>query len=387
MKLMRPSSQRLSRLLASLLQLAAASALSAALGFDLIALGHFWTDKAAAERTAWYDQFREIQRVLEKDYPNLEWTLENSDLDLAALSDETTERIEHAASRAEAERAMRRFVRAFKDGHLSLRRASRPDPEVKKLEVDVVSRHTPPANACATLGYDGRLSSDLPFDFQDVAAYRSFDDANPFAAGVLTIDGHRVGIVRVPSFHDSNFVDACRDEWSRLRLTLDTTCERQCEVALLRAIRNRLVLQFESRVRQLETAGVEMIALDLTENYGGYDWFQPLMRILTGSTLPMPPVSFVRGPGTVAELEGQMARLDRLVALCPPPPSRRADLEKNYRRLDDARAEALAPCYRGGVWCGVGPCAGLLTADLAPDLRLGGAGGPRRPDRRRSRLR
>lgn len=369
MKLMRPISQRLRRLLVSLLQLAAASALSAALAFDLLALGHFWTDEAAAERTAWLDQYGEIQRVIEKDYPNLEWTFEHTNLDLAALDDATTERIKHAASRAEAERAMRRFVRAFKDGHLSLHPAERPDPELKKLEVDVVSRHTPPANACATLGYGARLSADLPFAFQGVAAFRSFDDEYPFAAGVLSIDTHRVGIVRVPSFDESNYASACRAEWSRLRLTLDTTCEARCDAALDRAIRNRLVLKFESRVRQLEAAGVEMIALDLTENYGGYDWFQPLMRILTGSTLPMPPMSFVRGPETAAELDGRMARLERIMALCPPPPSRRAALEEDYRQLDVARIEALSPCDRGGLWLGfpLAPGCTQLTSPLVFD--------------------
>ena len=165
--------------------------------------------------------------------------LEKGDLDLAALHGDTTERIRNAGSRAEAEQAMRRFVKAFKDGHLSLRSSRRPDWEVEKLKVNVLSRNTPPANACATLGYDGWLSSDLPFDFRGVAGFKSFEDSNVFAAGVLIIDGHRVGLVRVSSFYDRNFVGTCQDEWSRRRLTLDTTCEGECDVALRMAIRNR----------------------------------------------------------------------------------------------------------------------------------------------------
>ena len=46
---------------------------------------------------------------------------------------------------------MRRFVMAFNDGHLTLRPHRGPTGQQEKLKVDVLSRHTPPANACATL--------------------------------------------------------------------------------------------------------------------------------------------------------------------------------------------------------------------------------------------
>ena len=131
------------------------------------------------------------------------------------------------------------------------------------------------------------------------------------------------------------------------------------------AVRNRLIVHFESRIRQLQAAGAELVVLDLTGNSGGYNWYEPLGRVLTGKDLPRPPMSFVRGPDTVAELEDAMARLDRTRALCPLPRVQRQLLEQSYCRLEAARIEASAPCRRSEVWWVSAATPGLLPADLA----------------------
>lgn len=369
MKLMPEGGRRLRHLLKFSLTSIGVAVLASALLLDLVALSVLWKDAAAEERANWLAEYRQIRSAIEETYPNLEWTLEKAELDLVALDRDTTERIEDATSRHQAERAMRGFVDAFGDGHLSLHRPKRPDWEVEKLKVDVLSRNTPPGNACATLGYDGSRAYALPFDFAGLAPFKRFADANAFFAGVLTIDSHRVGVVRVASFDDTDYVRSCRDEWSRLRLTLDTTCERECRANLKMTVRNRLILQFESRIRQFKAAGVELVVVDLTENYGGHAWYEPLGSVLTGKDLPRPPTSLVRGSKTVAELDEYMARLDRSIALCPPPPARRRLLERNYRQLDAARTEALAPCNRGGIWSedGAMPVCSQLTSPLPYD--------------------
>ncbi len=357
---------RLRRLLRIVLLIGAASALAAALALDLMALARLWTDKAAKERGTWFDEYTQLKQAIEEGYPNLEWTLEKGDLDLPALDEETSERIRRAASRAEAEAAMRRFVRAFKDGHLSLRRAPKPDWEEEKLKVDVLSRNTPPENACATLEYDGWLRRARPdLDFEKHAPFKVFDDANAFFGGVLTVAGKRVGFVRVASFSDPDYVDTCRDEWSRLRLTLSTTCEGECRLTFYAAVDNRLILEFESRIRQFERAGVNLVVLDLTGNPGGNSWYEALRRVVTGRDLPRPPVAFIRSSRTVAELEGQLSRLDRALAICPMSAARRKSLERTYFEVDAARAEASAPCDRGVIWVYRSPVCSQLTSPLA----------------------
>lgn len=369
MKLMPDGGRRLRRLLKFSLTSIGLAVLGSALLLDLAVLSVLWKDAPDAAREAWLADYEQVRRAIEETYPNLDWTLQKGELDLVALDRETIERIQHAESRAEAERAMREFVRAFGDGHLSLRPRRRPDWEQEKLKVDVLSRSTPPRNACATLGYDGWRDAEFPFDFEGLAPFKEFADATAFKAGILAIDGRLVGVVRVPSFDDEDYQRSCRDEWSRLRFTLETTCEGPCRTEFRMAVRNRLILHFESRIRQFQVAGVELVVLDLTGNPGGHGWHEPLGRALTGKDLPRPPSSLVLGADTVAELEEEMGRLDRTLALCPLPRSQRRLLEKNYRRLDAARTEALAPCDRGGVWSedGATPVCSQLTSPLVFD--------------------
>ncbi len=182
------------------------------------------------------------------------------------------------------------------------------------------------------------------------APFRRLSDANAFAAGILDLGGRRVGIVRIASFDDDDYQRTCRDEWSRLRLTLETTCERECRDRFRLAVRDRLLLEFESRIRQFRRAGVDLVVLDLTRNPGGYGWYEPIGTILAGRELPVPPSAFARDHATVAELDDYLARLDRSLALCPLDRARRRAVERSYRRYDAARAEALASCDRAGVW-------------------------------------
>ena len=331
-------------------------ALVFALLVDLVYLGDQWTVQPGLERKRWLADYQKIKKTLEQSYPNLDWTLEKGEPNLPLLDRVARAAIEKAATRAEADEAMQRFVDTFKDGHLDLRPPRVPRWETFKLtlNVDALSRHTPPREACAVLGYDGGRAYTLPFDFTGpgVAPFHRLSDANAFAAGILDLDrpSRRVGIVRIASFDTDDYQRTCRDEWSRLRLSLETTCERECVGQFRTAVRNRLLLQLESRIRQFRRAGVDLVALDLTDNPGGHGWYKPIGEILAGRVLPVPPAAFPRDRDTVAELDDYLARLDRSLALCPLDPARRREVEQSYRRYDAARTEALAPCDRSGIW-------------------------------------
>ena len=265
---------------------------------------------------------------------------------------------------------MQEFVDAFEDGHFKLEVPERPSLRRFRLSVDTLSRNTPAINACATLEYDKRRARQIAFDFEGLADFEAFDDANAFRAGVLVLDGRRIGIVRVPSFNERTYAGACRDEWERLRLTLTTTCEDRCRRQFRMAVQNRLILQFESRIRQLRRAGVELVVVDLTGNHGGHGWWSPLGRALTGRDLPRLPVSLLRGPDTVAELDGEMERLDRALAFCPTKGSSRQALKQRYLQLDRARTEALSPCWHGNAWSA--DEVRVACAQLTTPLRLEG---------------
>jgi hypothetical protein len=371
MKLMRPSGRRLRRPLKSLLLLIGAAALAAAaLALDLLTLGLLWTDIPAIERENWRRDYQRLRERVEWSYPSLEWTMERRTLVLPELERQARAHLEAAHTRAEARRAMQDFVDAFEDGHFTAEVAERPSLRRFRLSVDTLSRNTPAINACSTLGYDRRQRSEIPFDFEGLADFTPFDDANAFRAGVLVLDGRRIGIVRVPSFNERTYAGSCRDEWERLRSTLTTTCEDRCQRQFWMAVRNRLILHFESRIREFRRAGVELVVVDLTGNHGGHGWSSPLGRALTGRELPRLPVSLLRGPETVAELDGEMKRLDRALAFCPTKSSSRRVLEERYVQLDRARTEALSPCWHGHAWSADEPR--VACTQLTTPLRLEG---------------
>jgi hypothetical protein len=234
------------------------TALALALLADLVYLGDQWHEEPRLERMRWFADYQRIKETLERSYPNLDWTLESGKPNLALLDRVASKAIAKATTRAEAEDAMRRFVNTIGDGHLTLRPPRVPRWETFKLtlNVDVLSSHTPSREACAVLGFDGGRAYTLPFDFTGFAPFRRFADANAFAAGILDLDGRpggrrrRVGIVRIASFDEEDYQRTCRDEWSRFRLDLETSCERECRGKFRAAVRDRLLLEFEIRMRQ-----------------------------------------------------------------------------------------------------------------------------------------
>src|SRR5262249_45762679 len=150
-----------------------------ALLVDIVYLSEEW-ESVSSERPRWFADYARIKKILEQSYPNLEWTLAQGNVDLPLLDRVATAAIAKASSRAEAELAMQKFVDAFGDGHLQLRPPRIPRWETVKLTlgVDVLSRHTPPREACAVLGFDGWRAYSIPFDFVGLAPFHRLSDAS-----------------------------------------------------------------------------------------------------------------------------------------------------------------------------------------------------------------
>jgi hypothetical protein len=303
-----------------------------------------------AERQGWCDDFTELSENLANRYPNIEWTLERGDPDVFRLHLYAYSRVSRAKTRQQAAQAMREFVDAFRDGHLALIEPAKPTRDELRRKVDVLSRHTTPELACFTLGYKGPNEKNLPFEFKATSQVVRFDDSSAFAAEVLRVNGRRVGIVRIPSFMPTDYPESCRGEWNSFRQTLASSCEARCRNEFGQAVQNRLVRDFETRVRQFKRSGVELLVLDLTGNRGGYAWSMAVGNVVGGGDLPLEPVSFVRGRLAVGGLERCMRGVERALAICGPPPSRRRQLEATYRRLVEAQEEARAARDCPSVW-------------------------------------
>ena len=323
-----------------LVALALVTGLAAALWLDG-QYGQRYGDPLDVARGKWLAEYAELRTYMEWYYPNLEWTAKTGSLDLKTLHSATTRRVETSRTHAEAQRAMSDFVDAFQDGHLGLREGKKPGHSDQRAPTDVLSRHTRSEDACEALGYTKKSADDRPFEFAAFAPVTRFDDDNPFDGKVLEIAGWRVGVVRIPSLNEYAYGPTCRSESRRAALTMETSCEGRCRYDFRIAVRNRLIRSFETRLWQLVHRHVSVVVLDLSGNHGGQPWSEPLMTVLTGRSLPTPLVSFMRVPETAGLLGLTLRRLDRSLAMCRPPESRRVVVEQEYRRFETARIEEL----------------------------------------------
>jgi hypothetical protein len=326
-----------------------------------------WNHYVLVERAGWLTDYARVKKVLEQRYPNLDWAVTGARVDLPRLDARTTGRLEASRSREEAERILRDFLAAFHDGHLALTREDDPWAFDGKPADVTLSASAPAAKACELLGYSDSADTDLGLDFRNVAPFVPFEDDNPFTAGIVRVGERRVGLVRIASFDPREFGSVCASEWNRYRKPLATTCESNCESDFGAAVKARLLDLFASRIEEMKTAGVELLAVDVRSNGGGQVSLEAAAaELLAGGPVPRPAIKVMAARLAEVGLDKEEHRLEDALALCATDSKSRHDLEEAYWRVDRSRAEAALPCDRSSVWndWGLRPaCDGLVTYD------------------------
>lgn len=235
-------------------------------------------EEPAFDRAAWLADYAGLKDTMARGYANLDWIVEHRGLDLAALDEEITGKLEAAAGETEAVAAISQFTQAFGDSHLRGARGLAHPAALRNAalatagEADDGSTEESRSQDCAALGY------------RDGTRWGAFDPAalpgwsrspSPyFTAGV----SGRAGFIRIHSFGETDYLAACEAAWQPGRTARETQ------------LATRAVLQDELMrlSAELRGAGSAILALDLTGNGGGSEWSEEAAALFSAGELTRP---------------------------------------------------------------------------------------------------
>ncbi|HYD52873.1 MAG TPA: hypothetical protein VEA99_09610, partial [Gemmatimonadaceae bacterium] len=304
------------------------------------------------DQGAWLADYAALRTAMERDYANLAALAPR--VDLPALHARTDSALRAARSDREARAALQRFVTSFEDGHFHLQR---PAPAfVRKAEerwnawrTSTPSRDWSAAEACDAFGYrerDGDFS--LPLDA--VGRATPLVREGSFRTAMVTLaDGRRIGVVRIPLLSQRAYRVECEAAWTSIRDSVGAGCA-DCEERLYDATADRLLVTLGARLRALRDAGAAALLVDLGRNGGGSEWAEDVVRVLTTRPVHSAPTALVRGPAAASIYEGEIARLDALLADSTRPPRARAAIDSARHRYRTLRDEARRPCDLSALW-------------------------------------
>lgn len=313
----------------------------------------------------WLEDLDQVRAAFHINYANREWLAEERQFDIDAALDRLAARLGTAGSDDAARALFDRFADRLGDGHVAFRwpsPLSPPQPATAPLAPT-------PASFCARLGYDARQASrgigpSLP-------GYAPEATGQLLPSGIVSVQGVRIGILRIGVFQPQGYPELCEGAVARLRIPLDKSCDEACENAIITDAYARLTSAYEERLRRLRAMGAEAIMIDLTGNGGGSEWAEAAARSLTPRTIVSAPLGFVRGEHWAKhwrELAADLREAARTASR-----SDRANLLRWAGEADAARAQAETPCEpaTGCSWLGRAGYATGLVGSTAPGTFLG----------------
>ena len=221
------------------------------------------------DRAAWTADFERLKVALAQGYANLDWQVEKRGLNLARADGQIAAMLDKVDSDAGAALVFAKLVDAFKDPHLDLM-PGLPPPSATALprQSDIDGAAQAPS-VCEEGRYsNGRAATRLPYasapGWTEVAAA-------PFQAGMIG----DIGIIRIPSFGEDRYLDACK-------AVAKPGMDRR---ALQLATRAELNRQLAALVGSLEARGMRRLAIDLSRNGGGSEWSTEAITLFTAGRL------------------------------------------------------------------------------------------------------
>lgn len=321
------------------------------------------------QRDAWLADYATLKLELEKSYSHLAWFgSPEGGVDLPASDRQTLDALHNARSDDEAMAALRGFVSRFHDGHLRPMPAPAPKTAASLPEPPRPTSYDDAQTACAAFGFVPltQVSFSLPFETLPDFALQEDGLADAFRSGVITVEGVRLGLLRLPRFRAAEFPALCVKAWGELRArgTREITSKAIGEV-----IDGVWLQTLAARLARFQTEKVAAVVVDVGGNGGGNDLGDWATRAFTKEAVRSAPLAMVTAPTSVKYMDEQLTALRKVLDTPPelPAPSREAvtrALEAFERRKQLASAPA---CDMSWVWrerrpWATSPCTRLYEA-------------------------
>jgi hypothetical protein len=288
---------------------------------------------------AWLADLDQVQHEMASRYANLEWAVFTREANLPELFASTRERIKSASSDADARAAFDRFARKLGDGHLLF-----VWPHGK------AQISSPTADRCRSLGYDATSRAGLLA--ADATGYRAIEtpQSGDFPAGLIASGGGEVGVVKIGVFMPQGFPALCEAAVTAQALPVDKTCDDACSSAIDAWVTSRLTQEFAAQIRALQSAGAQVLLIDIADNGGGTEWAETVARMVTPLRLKSERVDFVRGNDWARSFANDESRLRRFAKTANA--MDRAFLLRLADQIEAKRQVALTPCNSEPLWRG-----------------------------------
>jgi peptidase S41-like protein len=315
--------------------------------------------------TPWLADLEQLRDAITARYPNLDWQVRRG-LDLPGAYALARGRLETARDSFQARRALERFLAVFADGHLEI---------IWPAPAAVAASSEPPL--CDRLGYfdagdTGAIATRLP-GFEAVGAKDS-----SIGAGVLTVRGRKVGVLRVPVFEPQGFPRLCERLLAEQRLTPQSPCDDACRDRLAVMGDALLVRAMHDQLAAVVATRPDVLLVDIAGNGGGDDSSIVLARMVAGPDVRKPRAAMMRGEALEKELADRQADVQAGLASAQGPTL--AALRRFDAALTAAREAARRSCDRSAVWRGQTPACTGLVAEPVYDGPLPARGSDAVPD-------
>ena len=311
------------------------------------------TPDSPFDRAAWQQDYSELKDALQRSYANLAWfgSVQGM-LDLPALDRLTSRSLAQAENDAQAEQILLSFVASFRDGHFSRLPSVEPAPSKLVAPKQTLLDPSDASAACAALGYssDSRVSFSLPFE--SLAGFKLESDglAHAFRAGVLTIaSGQRIGILRIPSFHATQYASECEAVW-RARANPKQPWDKE---AIKKDIEQHWYATLAQQLKVFRATNVSAVLVDIGQNSGGDDSGDIAARLFSKNTVRSARLLMTQAAGTQAYLDEQIHALQQATENHASQDASAA-LSEARAKIDIMRTQlATEPCDLSWVfpWC------------------------------------
>lgn len=296
----------------------------------------------------WIEDLSQVREALATKYADLEWAVFQREADLPKLFADTRARIERAGSETEARAAFDRFARKLGDGHVVF-----VWPSAGHLGV-----HGVPPDPCEALGYDAAMRA-VPLP-ANASSYEplSTPQSDEFPAGVISLNGRRIGVLEIGVFTPRGFPALCHAAAQALSIPADKPCDEACSDRIQSWASDQLTRDLAAQIRALKDAGVAVLLVDIAGNGGGSEWAEAAVRMVTPIRLRSEDVGFVRGEHWAKSFADDEASLRHFAE--HETGQDRTLLVKLADQVEARRQVALTPCDSAPLWRGEHPACNWL---------------------------
>jgi len=315
----------------------------------------------------WLEDLDQMRSAFTTKYPDLEWEVFQHELDLSALFEDTRTRLRGARDVAESQKALTDLTRHFGDRHVGLRWPGAFN------SVSTAGSSTD----CAELGYDKKMQAWPLATLMPGFIALSPAPSSIFPAGLLTIAGHKIGIIKIPMFSPRAFPEFCEAAITELQIDRSMSCDTACAERIESWGSARMTLDLQGTIDAIKAAGAETLLIDVSDNGGGSEWAEAAARMVTATRLESTPMYFMKGAHWARRLASKENEL-RMAARSAN--GKDAELLTQLADLVAARRkDAETPCDGEPLWHGKHPSCvwlgngfystGLLRSGDAATLR------------------